>query len=1183
MLTATSDPNGHITSVSYQCSNSLPYQVQNPVFLTAYGFDCASGAPTSVRDPNDLAAGRSGTTYAYEATMGRLYTVSTPDGGVTAYSYPSISEVDTTVIAAPDPSIVSKTTVDAYGRSSTSVMGGVETDSSYDVNGRVNCTTNPYTTSPSGSACISAYDGLDRPLTQTLQDGATRSWSYAANTTTSTDERGASWTKTNDAFGKLSNVIEPGPSGSLETDYFYDGLGNVATIVQNGNAANGDTARIRSFMYDSLSRLVTATSPEAGTICYGNVQSGRPTFNIAVTPRTTNCIEGYDSNGNPLYKTDARGKIISYTYDQLNRLTLKQYNDGTPPAVFGYDGNDQNGNSLAQDGFYSSNGIGRLSFLDNATNTGLIFSYDAMGRITAETQGLPSVSWGPVAFAGYDLAGHMNCLTYPDGRHVQQTFDSAGRLNNSSLVNLCGTSATQNYVSSIAYNPDGSPNVLTLGNGVQQTMGENNRQQVQNLAVSGTQGTLSGQGFLAHSYSYGGCSAGGMGNNGVICGIADTKNSANTQAFTYDSLNRIVGFSVGPTGSPTLAQQFQIDSFSNMTSLVNGSPVSTFDPTTNRIANLPCASSVTSFDASGNQLCSTDQFGGISQYSYDAESRLSQINALNSASPFVSYIYGADGERVRKSNADGAFTEYADFGGQIIAEKDQNGNWTDYVYANGRKIAVVPSVDHRIHLSGTTVASGFEWGVGIYTPGAPVVQSGDQVCWQQYNASAVGGINLQMSSSGGIAWLAAAEDGQEINQDTVAGGWQNRCFSMTPYVGQTIQIVEFLKDVETPAGNWSLLFADLSYVAADGTVTQLVPPSWSCAAQTSNPGTDTSLACVTEDAQIATDPIVTANSRPTHFLLGDQLATAQMEFSSGGWPLWQGRFAPYGQELDNQTTANNYKYTGLERDSESDLDHADFRQLAYLQGRWMSTDPDDGSIDANNPQSLNRYAYVGNNPLSFSDPSGLNPEGVGGGAGAGIGCTAALGPEAGPACFVLSLFIHGIIDSFFDHPRLQGTTTPRPGARIWDEHGSYQAKPYSSAADILGLDNSGCESGACGSSFGAGQSGGCGDNRDNCGGNDGSGLPSAGEFAWDLIKIPAIAAGKTAYTLWYYTAPASCFYVRGYNSLPARVGLYGSAGLGVGSVVTKGATATTLGWAGAALGVYSIYAYELNGYCSKKE
>jgi RHS repeat-associated protein len=380
----------------------------------------------------------------------------------------------------------------------------------------------------------------------------------------------------------------------------------------------------------------------------------------------------------------------------------------------------------------------------------------------------------------------------------------------------------------------------------------------------------------------------------------------------------------------------------------------------------------------------------------------------------------------------------------------------------------VPSVDHRIHLSGTTVASGFEWGVGIYTPGAPVVQSGDQVCWQQYNASAVGGINLQMSSSGGIAWLAAAEDGQEINQDTVAGGWQNRCFSMTPYVGQTIQIVEFLKDVETPAGNWSLLFADLSYVAADGTVTQLVPPSWSCAAQTSNPGTDTSLACVTEDAQIATDPIVTANSRPTHFLLGDQLATAQMEFSSGGWPLWQGRFAPYGQELDNQTTANNYKYTGLERDSESDLDHADFRQLAYLQGRWMSTDPDDGSIDANNPQSLNRYAYVGNNPLSFSDPSGLNPEGVGGGAGAGIGCTAALGPEAGPACFVLSLFIHGIIDSFFDHPRLQGTTTPRPGARIWDEHGSYQAKPYSSAADILGLDNSGCEFGTCGGGFASG-------------------------------------------------------------------------------------------------------------------
>jgi hypothetical protein len=36
----------------------------------------------------------------------------------------------------------------------------------------------------------------------------------------------------------------------------------------------------------------------------------------------------------------------------------------------------------------------------------------------------------------------------------------------------------------------------------------------------------------------------------------------------------------------------------------------------------------------------------------------------------------------------------------------------------------------------------------------------------------------------------------------------------------------------------------------------------------------------------------------------------------------------------------------------------------------MSPDPYDGSYDASNPQSFNRYAYVLNSPLAFTDPNG---------------------------------------------------------------------------------------------------------------------------------------------------------------------------------------------------------------------
>jgi RHS repeat-associated protein len=46
-----------------------------------------------------------------------------------------------------------------------------------------------------------------------------------------------------------------------------------------------------------------------------------------------------------------------------------------------------------------------------------------------------------------------------------------------------------------------------------------------------------------------------------------------------------------------------------------------------------------------------------------------------------------------------------------------------------------------------------------------------------------------------------------------------------------------------------------------------------------------------------------------------------------------------------------------------------FRYYIPEQGRWLTPDPLAG--DVTDPQSLNRYAYVGNNPTSFIDPSGL--------------------------------------------------------------------------------------------------------------------------------------------------------------------------------------------------------------------
>jgi RHS repeat-associated protein len=59
-------------------------------------------------------------------------------------------------------------------------------------------------------------------------------------------------------------------------------------------------------------------------------------------------------------------------------------------------------------------------------------------------------------------------------------------------------------------------------------------------------------------------------------------------------------------------------------------------------------------------------------------------------------------------------------------------------------------------------------------------------------------------------------------------------------------------------------------------------------------------------------------------------------------------------------------------DPETNLEHTLFRQYNGTEGRWLAPDPSASSMHLGNPQSLNRYAYVLNNPANATDPDGLD-------------------------------------------------------------------------------------------------------------------------------------------------------------------------------------------------------------------
>ena len=127
---------------------------------------------------------------------------------------------------------------------------------------------------------------------------------------------------------------------------------------------------------------------------------------------------------------------------------------------------------------------------------------------------------------------------------------------------------------------------------------------------------------------------------------------------------------------------------------------------------------------------------------------------------------------------------------------------------------------------------------------------------------------------------------------------------------------------------------------------------------------------------------VTYHDTGTYFYLGDWLGTKRVEVGASGCASAYASL-PYGNGLTTVTLpgysqcvdATEHHFTGKERDNESGNDYFGARYYSSAMGRFMSPDWNESPVtipyaDLSNPQTLNLYAYLSNNPLNRTDSTG---------------------------------------------------------------------------------------------------------------------------------------------------------------------------------------------------------------------
>ncbi|MCA9544650.1 MAG: hypothetical protein KC613_09685 [Myxococcales bacterium] len=250
-------------------------------------------------------------------------------------------------------------------------------------------------TDRAGGVTRYAYDAAGNLITITDPLGGVTRHTYdaAGNPATVTDAEGGVTTTEYDEYGQLLREISP---EGVVTRYTYNQRGGKTSETLEWHV-DGELVEITTqYEYDEKNRLVAQV----------DAMGGRKTVE-------------YDPRGNKVAETDASGARYTWTYDDRNNLIRRGFPDDTF-EIYRYDAEDR-----------------RVATVDRGGRETRV-TYDALGRVIRTD--LPD---GTHTERAYDVRNKVVLEVRPNGGEARFTYDAAGQL--LEAINAVGDATTYTY------------------------------------------------------------------------------------------------------------------------------------------------------------------------------------------------------------------------------------------------------------------------------------------------------------------------------------------------------------------------------------------------------------------------------------------------------------------------------------------------------------------------------------------------------------------------------------------------------------------------------------------------------------------------------------------------------------------------------------------------------------------